>query len=194
MRRESTQGVIERLLKDRPVLSTRDVVETARVSRQAAQKLLKALVDDGVLAIEGRARAAKYRRRVVDSPPRRRVDDSTGAARVDDSRVDDFRGAALLADFGSPYAGVPFRTAPRRVLLDVASAGSLYRLSARLLLSDVEADELTLDFTGVMDVSEEFLEEIFHVWARRHPTVRIEAANIPDALRPVCARFVPRGE
>lgn len=69
---------------------------------------------------------------------------------------------------------------PLRTRLDVASAGSSYRLSARLLLDEVTGGEVTLDFTGVVDVSEEFLEEIFIVWAPVHPAVTLKIAHLPS--------------
>jgi hypothetical protein len=175
MRTESTYEVIRRLILARAVISTRDVAAEAKVSRQAAQKLLHSLVSNGELTIEGKARAARYRR----------VDDS----RVDDSPVDvgdsGFRSAAQLADWGSPYAALPFagvHEEPRRVRLDVASAGSLYRLSARILLCDLDADEALLDFTGVMDVGDEFLEEVFQLWAKAHPSVQLLPVNVSEAL------------
>ena len=65
-------------------------------------------------------------------------------------------------------------------VLEVASAGALYRLSARLLLADHDdRPELTLDFTGVMAVSDEFLEEIFGDWATAHPATRLHCTNVP---------------
>lgn len=73
---------------------------------------------------------------------------------------------------------------PLRQRLDVDSAGSLYRLSARLLLADVVSGEVTLDFTGVVDVGEEFLEEVFLVWAPAHPRVSLRVEHLP-------ARFAP---
>lgn len=73
---------------------------------------------------------------------------------------------------------------PLRTHLDVASAGSLFRLSARLLLDEAPAGEVTLDFTGVADIGEEFLEEIFLVWAPAHPRVALRVAHLP-------ARFAP---
>ncbi len=72
------------------------------------------------------------------------------------------------------------KVVPLRTRLDVASAGSLYRLSARLLLDEVTGGEVTLDFTGVIDVSEEFLDEIFLVWAPAHPAVSLKIAHLPS--------------
>lgn len=79
---------------------------------------------------------------------------------------------------------VPKEVTVLRQRLEVASAGSLYRLSARLLLVDIEAGEVTLDFTGVADVGEEFLDEIFLVWAPAHPQVKLKVSHLP-------ARFAP---
>lgn len=69
---------------------------------------------------------------------------------------------------------------PLRTRLDVASAGSLFRLSARLLLDGQDSGEVTLDFTGVVDVGEEFLEEIFLVWAPAHPRVTLRIVHLPS--------------
>jgi DNA-binding Lrp family transcriptional regulator len=69
--------------------------------------------------------------------------------------------------------------APLRTRLDVASAGSMYRLSARLLLDGIESGEVTLSFTGVMEVGEEFLEEIFLVWAPAHPRATLRVVHLP---------------
>jgi len=82
------------------------------------------------------------------------------------------------------YSRTPCAPTPLRARLDVASAGSLYRLSARLLLDEVESGEVTLDFTGVADIGEEFLDEVFLVWAPAHPRVALRVAHLP-------ARFAP---
>ncbi|MDX2014000.1 MAG: hypothetical protein SFW67_27635, partial [Myxococcaceae bacterium] len=47
--------------------------------------------------------------------------------------------------------------------VEVASAGSRYRLSARLLLLDVQPGVVEVDFTGVEDLGDEFLDELFVV-------------------------------
>jgi hypothetical protein len=85
---------------------------------------------------------------------------------------------------GKARAARYFRVAALRTRLEVASAGSTYRLSARLLLDGVTAGEVTLDFTGVVDVTEEFLEEVFLAWAPAHPAVTLKVAHLP-------ARFAP---
>ncbi|MBS1150054.1 MAG: hypothetical protein H6Q89_1752 [Myxococcaceae bacterium] len=77
------------------------------------------------------------------------------------------------------------RVVPLRTRLDVASAGSLFRLSARLLLDEVGPGEVTLDFTGVVDIAEEFLEEIFLVWAPAHPFVTLRIAHLPSRFAPL---------
>lgn len=66
-----------------------------------------------------------------------------------------------------------------RTRLDVASAGAMYRLSARLLLDGIESGEVTLNFTGVMEVGEEFLDEVFLVWAPAHPRASLRVVHMP---------------
>ena len=71
-----------------------------------------------------------------------------------------------------------------RQRLEVGTAGALFRLSARLLLSDVTAGHVVLDFRGVEDIGDEFLEEIFVRWAADHPKVTIEIVNLTPGLMP----------
>jgi hypothetical protein len=74
---------------------------------------------------------------------------------------------------------------PLRRRLEVASAGSLFRLSARLLLDGVNAGAVSLDFTGVQDVGEEFLDELFVVWAPKHPRVKLRLEHLPSRFAPL---------
>lgn len=76
------------------------------------------------------------------------------------------------------------KVVPLRQRVEVASAGSLYRLSARLLLLDVKAGEVTLDFTGVVELGDEFLDEVFLRWAPKHPWVRLKVERLPAKLAP----------
>ncbi|MDP2275413.1 MAG: helix-turn-helix domain-containing protein [Archangium sp.] len=80
--------------------------------------------------------------------------------------------------------------------LEVATAGSAYRLSARLLMMDVEAGHVTLDFTGVVELGEEFLEELFLVWAPAHPQVTLRLVHLPAKFAPQFFDFAKkqRGE
>ena len=221
MPRGVVSQVIEQLLERESNLTTKEVAHRAGVSRQAAQKQLKLLVSSGVLTVEGKARAAKYRRPdadvralkakvsdlaellkfkledpkpfgqgsghavvvsqpvvdaepVVDSAPRMTRPDAP-RSRVDDS--------------GRPSNVLPM---PRAVRLGVAETGALYRLSARLLLHELVADVVTLDFTGVMEASEEFLEEVFVRWADSNPWSVVRVENVPEALRARVQRYVSR--
>lgn len=88
------------------------------------------------------------------------------------------QGKARACRYSRPVAALRSR-------LEVASAGSLYRLSARLLLDGVEAGEAVLDFSGVVDVGEEFLEEIFIVWAPAHPRVTLRVERLPSRFAPM---------
>jgi STAS-like domain of unknown function (DUF4325) len=70
--------------------------------------------------------------------------------------------------------------------------GSLYRLSARLLLNDVAADEVVFDFNGVMEASDEFLEELFVRWPAANPGAKLFGAHVPEALEARLAHYLPR--
>ena len=84
------------------------------------------------------------------------------------------------------------KVVPLRQRVEVASAGASYRLSARLLLLDVKAGEVTLDFTGVVELGDEFLDEVFLVWAKANPHVRLQVAHLPSRLAPQFFNFARR--
>jgi hypothetical protein len=86
----------------------------------------------------------------------------------------------VLAASGRARAVRYTKVAPLRQRVEVATAGSSFRLSARLLMLDVRPGEVTLDFTGVTELGEEFLEELFLVWAPAHPRVRLQVAHLPS--------------
>lgn len=74
------------------------------------------------------------------------------------------------------------KVVPMAQRVEVASAGSRYRLSARLLMLDVGPGEVTLDFTGVAELGDEFLDELFLVWAPAHPRTTLKVAHLPSSL------------
>lgn len=81
---------------------------------------------------------------------------------------------------------------PLRQRVEVASAGTRFRLSARLLMLEVKPGEVTLDFTGVVDLGDEFLDELFNVWAPNHPRTTLKVAHLPSTLAPVFFGFAKR--
>lgn len=165
------RGVIDDLLRAGLPLSTKDVAARAGVSRQGAQKQLKALVASGELRVEGRARAARYFKTERQPNLWAKVQELTQALEgiVNPPRL-------------TMHAQARFA---RTQTVEVASAGSLFRLSARLLLADVDCDELTLDFRGVEDLGDEFVEEIFERWALAHPLTKLRIVNLQEALTPL---------
>lgn len=169
------RAVIDDLLSQATTLTTRDVAERAGVSRQAAQKQLKLFVDDGSLRVEGRARAAKYYK--VEKGP------NLWAKLQQLSEA--LEGIVNPAPLTIPPGLQPQARFARTHTVEVASAGSLFRLSARLLLADVDdCDELTLDFNGVSQLGEEFVEEVFERWASAHPLTKLRIVNLHEALTP----------
>jgi hypothetical protein len=171
--------VIEALLQQSDEISTRQVAALAGVSRQGAQKQLKALVELGRLTVHGHARAARYKK------PDRVQALWAKVAQLSQALQPAPEPLHAQARFGLPRL--------QRQVLEVASAGSLFRLSARLLLSEVvpEATSVVLDFTGVVDVGDEFLEEIFQRWAIDHGAVRLSTENVAPGLQPKVAGYAP---
>jgi hypothetical protein len=212
MPRGDVQLTIAQLMKSGRELSTREVAALAQVSRQAAHKQLRALVESGSLTVRGKARAARYR-------AVHRVDNlwakvaALAEALTPAEPMPALQPQARLADpiptprMTAPQFALPERfatedeltipdprpTAPmrapqvddtKRQRVEVASAGSVFRLSARQLLDGVDADELVLDFDGVVELGDDFLEEVFGRSARKNPRVAIGIVNLAPELVP----------
>ena len=137
--------VLQKLLESGAPFSSADFSKAAGVSRQAVHRHLSKLVQEGKLAVTGKARAARYQKVVL-----------------------------------------------LRQRLEVATAGSTYRLSARLLMMDVSVGHVTLDFTGVTELGEEFLDELFLQWAPANPRVTLQVAHLPAKLAPQFFAFAKR--
>lgn len=64
------------------------------------------------------------------------------------------------------------------------------RSEAKRLLADLDAfDEVVLDFDGLEWVGQGFVDEVFRVWAREHPGVRL----VPTGMGPGVELMVRRG-
>lgn len=66
------------------------------------------------------------------------------------------------------------------------------RSEAKLLLEGLsEFREVDLDFRGVQAVGQGFVDEVFRVWASRHPDVRLTPVNMNEAVRFMIERGLP---
>lgn len=97
-----------------------------------------------------------------------------------------------LATSGKARAARYTPVAPMHQRVEVASAGSRFRLSARLLMLDAKPGEVTLDFTGVAELGDEFLDELFNVWAPNHPKTTLKVAHLPSSLAKTFFDFAKR--
>lgn len=207
MAKGDVQLTIARLLDQGGELSTKSVAELAGVSRQAAQKQLKALVKQGKLDVRGKARAARYL-------PSQRVDSlwkkvAQLGAELTIAPLPPMHAQAQFPITNprptapgrrltippprttAPQFHLPVDDSPKRQQLAVLPFGAQFRLSARLLLTEVDGDEVTLDFEGIEELGEEFLEEVFHVWVDAHPEVAIRIVNLAPPLVERLHRFRP---
>lgn len=138
-------------------------------------QVLQQLVDSGAaFSSSDLARAAGVSRQAVHRHLTRLVQDGT------------------LVVTGKARAARYQKVVLLRQRLEVATAGSHYRLSARLLMLDVVAGHVTLDFTGVSELGDEFLEELFLVWAPAHPRVTLQVVHLPAKFAPQFFAFARR--
>lgn len=52
-------------------------------------------------------------------------------------------------------------------------------------------EDVVIDFQGVTDVGQAFVDELFRVWARDHPQVRLEPRNMSPAVEAMVRRGLP---
>jgi anti-sigma regulatory factor (Ser/Thr protein kinase) len=93
----------------------------------------------------------------------------------------------LLDDvFGSfAPAEYDFRFQKTRVFVKLLKKDYISRSEAKRLLSNLEKfSEIVLDFRGVQSIGQGFADEVFRVFANRHPAIKIRAEN---AVAPVDA-------
>jgi anti-sigma regulatory factor (Ser/Thr protein kinase) len=76
-----------------------------------------------------------------------------------------------------------FEFARTKVLVRLLQKDYVSRSEARRLLANLEKfREVTLNFKGVESVGQGFMDEIFRVFAGRHPAIRIEVDNASPAV------------
>jgi anti-sigma regulatory factor (Ser/Thr protein kinase) len=76
-----------------------------------------------------------------------------------------------------------FEFARTKVLVRLLQKDYVSRSEARRLLANLEKfREVTLDFKGVRSAGQGFADEIFRVFAGRHPDIRIEVENANSAV------------
>jgi hypothetical protein len=74
-----------------------------------------------------------------------------------------------------------FAFSKTRVVIKLFTLGTLFisRSEARRVVANLEKwQSVVLDFTGVEEVGQGFADEIFRVWARAHPTIKVEAVSM----------------
>ena len=68
------------------------------------------------------------------------------------------------------------------------------RSEAKRLVADLDRfREVILDFTGVTGVGQGFVDQIFRVWARAHPEVKLVPREMNAAVEFMVRRGTPRG-
>jgi anti-sigma regulatory factor (Ser/Thr protein kinase) len=68
----------------------------------------------------------------------------------------------------------------------------LSRSEARRISHRLEAfDEVVLDFSGVQEVGQGFVDELFRVWAREHPATRLVPVKMSGAVERMVRRGLP---
>jgi biotin operon repressor/anti-sigma regulatory factor (Ser/Thr protein kinase) len=87
----------------------------------------------------------------------------------------------VFAEFAP--AEYDFQFQKTRVLVKLLQRDYVSRSEAKRLLANLEKfSEIVLDFRDVKSVGQGFADEVFRVFARRHPTIKIAAENINPAV------------
>ena len=69
------------------------------------------------------------------------------------------------------------------------------RSEARRLLHGLERfREIFVDFRGVQEVGQGFVDEVFRVWPNQHPETSVHPINMVGPVEAMVRRGLPRGE
>lgn len=78
------------------------------------------------------------------------------------------------------------------VMLLPLGARLISRSEAKRLLAGLDRfAEVVLDFNGVEEIGQGFADEVFRVWARAHPKVRLKPVNMSEAVEFMVRRATP---
>lgn len=87
----------------------------------------------------------------------------------------------VFGDYAPEEYGFQFQKT--KVLVKLLQRDFVSRSEARRLVANLEKfSEVVLDFQGVKSVGQGFADEVFRVFARRHPSVKIVAENANPAV------------
>jgi hypothetical protein len=101
--------------------------------------------------------------------------------------------AGIFGEFTRDYAFI--RTRPVVKLFEIGTV-FVSRSEARRLLDGLEADfdTVEVDFTGVADVGQGFVDELLRVWPAAHPGKTVIPINMNDAVNFMIRRGLSRIE
>jgi anti-sigma regulatory factor (Ser/Thr protein kinase) len=94
-------------------------------------------------------------------------------------------------DIYDQFTGEDFGFSKTRTSVELFGLGTRFvsRSEAKRLAAGLERfEEVTIDFRGVSDVGQAFIDQVFRVWATAHPGTRL----VPVNMDPVVERFVRR--
>lgn len=103
--------------------------------------------------------------------------------------------ARPLVDVFRQYTDEDHRFDRTRLVVKLLDAGVTFvsRSEAKRVSAGFEPfDHIVVDFKGVTEVGQGFVDELFRVWAAAHPTKTLEPVNMSDAVRFMVERGLPR--
>lgn len=103
--------------------------------------------------------------------------------------------ARPLVDVFEQYTDEDLRFDRTRVVVKMLEAGTTFvsRSEAKRIAAGLEPfAHIVLDFKGVTEVGQGFVDELFRVWVTAHPTKSVEPVNMTEAVRFMVERGLPR--
>lgn len=103
--------------------------------------------------------------------------------------------AVRLADLFARFTDEEYRFDTTTTVIKLFEAGTRFvsRSEAKRLAAGLEPfDHVVVDFNGVTDVGQGFVDELFRVWASAHPDKELEPINMSEAVRFMVERGLPR--
>lgn len=123
------------------------------------------------------------------------VGDASGRSGTRVSWQLDNRTSRVLGSVFDEFTDEDLQFSRSRAAVRLFETGSTFvsRSEAKRLAEGLERfDEVEMDFRGVTEVGQGFVDEIFRVWAQGHPNVRLIPTGMSAAVEAMVRRGLPR--
>ena len=179
--------MIRQRLTQEASFAVSDLVETTGLTRQGLQGHLKEAMASGLIHRIGRGRGTRYERGARWQPPTTwdTVPPTSGRTGTDvgfdEAQISDALLEWLDSDVGLDDPTTRDETGTTRCVIRLVEHETRFvaRSTGKRLMAHLDRFRIVeLNFEGVEHVGRSFMDEVFRVWAKRHPETELRPTNM----------------